>query len=337
MLRIHFTSEDLRRVTVANGTDPLWDVLLSLHVLQDRRAPLLFDSWKSKVRAARIPSIRLLTELAPPWGYSPDFLTPGRGEDSFEAQLDVLLSTPRSLLHNDLAKLAGVGSSTKRTSTWTSTWTRSLALGDPDALRTLGTALTTYHRLALKPYEKTIRAQTEVDRGLRGQALMAGGVDRLLADLHPRLVWRSPILHIPVYAERDVRLEGRGLVLVPSLFCRIQPITLGDSLRPPVLVYPLSASIGLLRSDHEGGRKGISPIVALLGGTRAAILEAAVTDGGDNTTNLAQRLGVAAPVVSRHTAVLRQAGLIETRRSGGSVRHRVTGLGLALLNGRLPV
>jgi DNA-binding transcriptional ArsR family regulator len=45
---------------------------------------------------------------------------------------------------------------------------------------------------------------------------------------------------------------------------------------------------------------------------------------------------VADPVVSRHSAILRAAALVESRRHGGSVWHRTTGLGIALLNGELP-
>jgi hypothetical protein len=41
-------------------------------------------------------------------------------------------------------------------------------------------------------------------------------------------------------------------------------------------------------------------------------------------------------VVSRHAAVLRTAGLLETHRDGQAVRHHVTELGLAVLNGRMP-
>jgi hypothetical protein len=80
MLRIHFTDEDLRRITVALDSDPLWDLLLSLHVLQDRENPLVFDEWRRRTRAASPMATRLLAELAPPRGYSPDFLTPGRGD-----------------------------------------------------------------------------------------------------------------------------------------------------------------------------------------------------------------------------------------------------------------
>lgn len=327
MLRIHFTSADLRRVTIAAASDPLWETLLSLHVLQDNGSSIAFRGWRRRVHAARSGSVRLLAELARPWGYSPDFLTPGRGEADFETQLDRVLSTPGQRLRQDLGSLAE--------ESLPSTWTTSLARGETAALRRLGEALTTYHRLALVPYQDAIRTQVEADRARRAQTLLSGGVDQLLAKLHPRVVWQAPVLRIAVYANQDIHLEGRGLVLVPSLFCRIQPITLMDVNRSPVLVYPLSPSLDWL-SDPVTGPERVrsSAIVDLLGSTRAAILEAAA--GGGTTSDVARRADVSAPVVSRHTAVLRAAGLLETRRHGAAVWHRVTGLGIALLNGDLP-
>jgi DNA-binding transcriptional ArsR family regulator len=123
-------------------------------------------------------------------------------------------------------------------------------------------------------------------------------------------------------------------VLVPSFFCRIQPITLMDTNRPPVLVYPLSPRLGWLRPAPSGeDQDDTEPIVALLGRTRANVLDAAAVGG--TTTELALRVGVALPVISRHTSVLREAGLLGTRREGGSVRHHVTQLGMSLLNGEL--
>ncbi|MER5887630.1 helix-turn-helix domain-containing protein [Streptomyces sp. NPDC001941] len=329
MLRIHFTSEDLRRVVVADEPDPLWDVLLSLHMLQERDTSLTFDEWRRRTRAASAPHARILAELARPWGYSPDFLTPGRGDLCFEEQLDRLLCTPRRRLGRDMHRLAD--------ETPLSPWAKALAVGDGAAMRRLGTALTEYRRTALTPYEDITRVHVLADRERRAASLLAGGVDQLLAELHPRIRWNPPVLELPVYADQEVHLEGRGLVLVPSLFLRIQPITLLDPEMPPVLVYPLPPRVGWLSADN--GREGGAPqprdvLVTLLGRTRAAVLEAAANVG--TTTELARSLGVALPVVSRHTAVLREAGLLATHRDGGTVRHSVTGLGLALLNGRLP-
>ncbi|MBF6239939.1 winged helix-turn-helix transcriptional regulator [Nocardia otitidiscaviarum] len=68
---------------------------------------------------------------------------------------------------------------------------------------------------------------------------------------------------------------------------------------------------------------------ALLGATRAAVLEA-VADGG-STTELALRLGISPSSASEHAAVLRGAGLITSTRTRNQVRHRLTPLGAALL------
>ncbi|GLF95391.1 ArsR/SmtB family transcription factor [Streptomyces yaizuensis] len=330
MLRIHFTGDDLRKVTMADGFDPLWEVLLSLHMVQEPdHGHLAFSEWRRTIRPLLrdSPPLRMLTELARPWGYSPDFLTPGRGNEGFEAQLDRVLTTPHTRLRMELSQLAEESPP--------SPWTRALGSGDPGALRQLGDAMVEYHRRALLPYEGAMRAHAEADRARQARAILGGGVDRLLSQLHPRVVWEAPVLQMPVYADQDIHLGGRGIVLVPSYFCRIQPITLMDGDQPPVLVYPISPPLGrLIRDPMRPGHDGSEPVVALLGRTRAAVLEAAARTG--TTTELAGRVGVAPPVVSRHTAVLRKAGLLETHREGGAVRHRITALGIALLNGDLP-
>jgi DNA-binding transcriptional ArsR family regulator len=327
MLRIHFTGSDLRRITVAPNSDPLWDVLLSLHVLQDRANSVVFDEWRRRTWTAAPVPIRILAELAPPWGYSPDFLTPGRGDAELGVLMDTVMSTPREHLSHDLAELAQVRRPTR--------WTTRLADGDPKALRQLAAVAAEYHRLALLPYQDSIDALVKADRDRRAQALLAGGVDRLLSSLHPRCIWEAPVLQVPIYADRDLHLAGRGLVLVPSLFCRIQPITLLVNDRPPVLVYPLSPRLGWLRATGRTDDPELSPVGSLLGSTRARILDAATVRG--TTSELAGRVGVGMPVVSRHTAALRAAGLLSSQRHGGSVTHSVTALGMAVLNRELPM
>src|SRR5438876_12229110 len=48
------------------------------------------------------------------------------------------------------------------------------------------------------------------------------------------------VVRYPVH--RDLRLDGRGLRLVPSFFCRGTPVALADPELPPTLVYPLDHS-----------------------------------------------------------------------------------------------
>jgi hypothetical protein len=77
MLRIHFTDADLTRVRLAGCPDALWEVLLGLHAMQNGDHPLVLRSWRRRAtRTIPRAQARLLFELAPPVGYSPDFLTP---------------------------------------------------------------------------------------------------------------------------------------------------------------------------------------------------------------------------------------------------------------------
>ena len=42
-------------------------------VFQDRAAPLAFRPWRGRVRDRLTAAVRPLLDLAPPYGYSPDF------------------------------------------------------------------------------------------------------------------------------------------------------------------------------------------------------------------------------------------------------------------------
>jgi DNA-binding transcriptional ArsR family regulator len=68
---------------------------------------------------------------------------------------------------------------------------------------------------------------------------------------------------------------------------------------------------------------------ALLGATRSAVLRS--VDRGATTSQLARRLGTSLSSVSRHAAVLRDAGLITSHRYDKTVLHALTPLGVAIL------
>jgi len=91
---------------------------------------------------------------------------------------------------------------------------------------------------------------------------------------------------------------------------------------PAVLVYP--ANRDARPTHHERS------LAALLGRTRAAVLATLVT--GHTTTQLAQRVGISLASASEHAAVLREAGLVASRRTGGTMLHTLTPLGSRLLH-----
>jgi hypothetical protein len=62
-----------------------------------------------------------------------------------------------------------------------------------------------------------MHAPIQADRVPRSQALLAGGVDRLLRNLHPQVTWRPPVLQVFNYEDHDIFLQGRGLILLPFI------------------------------------------------------------------------------------------------------------------------
>ncbi len=46
MFRIHFTTADLLRTRIARDPDPMWEVVLSLHVLRTRGREVHLGPWR---------------------------------------------------------------------------------------------------------------------------------------------------------------------------------------------------------------------------------------------------------------------------------------------------
>jgi DNA-binding transcriptional ArsR family regulator len=322
MLRIHFTAEDLSRITLASEPDPLWEVLLSLHLLQDSSAEVIYGKWRQQtVRQAPKQYLRRLVELAPARGYSPDFLTPATKHENFDDALETLVSTGGTTVLNQVDYLMKRRAPTP--------WTKALATGDRTAMQQLGADVRAYHEAAIAPYWPSIRQQVTADRAARAEAMADRGVEYLLANLHPRVRWEAPVLQILDFVDTDVYLDGRGLRLQPSFFCWQAPTKLRDGDLPPVLVFPTRPTPGQLHLGDTG--QPIASLSALLGRTRAEAL--AVIGDGRTTSEVAQLCKVSLPAASQQTAVLRAAGLITTRRTGPAVRHELTTLGRQLLNG----
>ena len=332
MISIIFTRDDLTRIRLAESPDPMWEVLLSLHLLQSRPTSPALRQWRATARRQLTPAVRPLVELAPAYGYSPDFLTPSGGAEGLDAGIDGLLSTRPAQLQTDLRRLAG----------WRtpSVWTRDLATGDLRSLRVLTDAVRHYHRVAVAPYWPQIRATVDADRAARSRAMAGQGLEGMIGSLHPDLRWRPPVLEVHGFkVTREIHLDGRGLRIIPSYFCWEEPTLLRDPELPPVLVYPVDQRPPLFDSTEPYGAPGSlqphgtpsQPLAALLGRTRAAVLEA-VSDGC-TTTELAQRVGVSAATASQHASILRAAGLINTRRIGAAVLHTLRPLGADVLAG----
>jgi DNA-binding transcriptional ArsR family regulator len=143
------------------------------------------------------------------------------------------------------------------------------------------------------------------------------------------------VLETPYVDERDLHLNGRGLLLVPSFFCWGKPVTFIDPNMPPTLVYPIQHDLMWMEQGDTPARRGDRELTALLGTTRAAVLYT-IAEGPFSTTEVAKRLRISPPSASEHATVLREATLVTTQRHGNMSLHSITPLGVALLDGLLP-
>jgi DNA-binding transcriptional ArsR family regulator len=317
VLRIHISGEDLARIRIAERPDPMWETVLSAHRFRDRRGPHVYGEWRERARQ-RIGALPgTLRALVPTRGYFPDFLTPTEGSDGWEAALDAVCSTPRRQLEAELARVeAGQQRALPR-------WARALAAGEREVVERLAADLVRYHRevVANTAVWPRVEAEVDADRAVRVRNLLSGGAEGLLRGLRPVLRWNPPVLEADYPVDRDVRPEGRGLLLIPSYFCSRNPVAYADPALPPVLVYPIEHT-SRPASDHAAlGR--------LLGSTRARVLRC--IEQGTTTGELARRARVSPASASQHASVLREAGLVVSVRRGNEVLHTLTPLGAGLL------
>ncbi|MFG2146435.1 winged helix-turn-helix domain-containing protein [Streptomyces sp. NPDC048696] len=325
--RIHFTLQDLARTRVSETPLPLLELELAVRALQDRSQPARLDAWRRQARAGMSAQARMALSLMPAVGSTPDFLSPteaGTPEDVLE---HVRATSPRQI-QADLADAAEHRS--------LPTWARHLA-DDVSLFHEVCTGLSELHASLLGPLWPQLTADFMADRTVRSRHLLTGGVERLLAQANPQWMrWNPPVLEVRMIngADRDLHLEGEGIVLVPSAFCAR---TIVISPAPFFLTYPALHDQPLRQFtalSPEAEPASAAAVPALLGRTRAAVLTAIAEHPGCSTKELATLTATAPASASEHATVLREAGLIRTLRHRNTALHSPTPLGLALLNAR---
>ncbi|MEV6831595.1 helix-turn-helix domain-containing protein [Amycolatopsis sp. NPDC051102] len=324
LLRIHFTSEDLGRLRLARATDWLWEVVLSLHVLQSPGPDLVFDPWRQRSASMISPDVvGFLNSVNPCARYFPDFLTPVTETGDIAAGIDAVRCTPRTQFSVQLTELARTRVLPPRV--------QLLSTGDKDAVADVCRALRAYYDAVVAPFRPQIDRRLAEVRAEYARTVATGGSEALLRSLGPGCEWRPPLLLVRYPHDADLHLDGRGLLLIPSFYCVRTPVTLFDRELPPVLVLPIRHDPRWI-SGTGPCAAGAGTLSDLLGDTRARILGLAGNDALATGT-IAGKLRISAQTISYHTRILRDAGLIASHRDGASVVHHLTPMGLALLNG----
>lgn len=326
-MRIHFTRLDLARTQLADGPDPMWETVNSLQALQGRYGQAELRQWRSQtaqdLRGSGLagPVRHKLFTLVPHAAYFPDLVTPLEGALGIDVGIEAMLSTPRTRIAMEIDRLRPDRAARARLA--------DLRAGRASDLTAWGGLVRSYYRSTVDRIGDQIAAAVDRDLAVRRAAIHTGGVDGLLASYEPLMRWRYPVLELLSHPSgRDVHLQGRGVRLIPSYFCRTHPLTVYDGSLPQVVVYPVR------HTTDAGAVDGTQALARLLGETRASVLIS--IHQGCGTVLLARRVGISAPAVSHHVSVLRDAGLVTSSRTGTTVRHTRSRLGDALIRRYAP-
>ncbi|MFE0642876.1 DUF5937 family protein [Streptomyces sp. NPDC058877] len=320
---LHFGEADPLRIRFA--ISPLWETHSAVRVLARPQKQGYHLPWMRRIAgAARELDLGPLQLLMPLSGHSPDFLYPPPlgPAAAFEEEITAVRETDPALALDDferaLADTPGAAS--------TAEGRRMLADPAGAVLRLADLLLAAWEALVAPDWPR-LRALLEADVAYHSRRLAEGGLERLLGELHPAFAWDATTATLTVaYRGEHIRpLAGRGLVLMPSVFTWPDVVSGFDPPWQPTVVYP-ARGIGGLWS--EAGDRTPEALSRLLGPVRADVLCA--LDEPMGTTALAHRLGRAPSSVSAHLAVLRDAGLLASRRYGHQVLYERTPLGIAV-------
>src|SRR5215469_9696145 len=238
----------------------LSEITFSVRALR-RRDVSGFEPWRGDTRPRLTRHMRPLLDLVPAHGWIPDFLEPAPA-GRLPGALDAVRAASAAEVDFDLARIAAERRPPPTAQT--------LAADQNHALDRLAEAVLAYHHVAVAPYWRPIAAAFDAARAARARTLTDGGLDLLLATLHPRIRWNPPVLELAGYRDGEhLDLDGRGLlinlgVVAPSPRASVIVTPAG---RAPVLLAPTWERPSLAALDADG--VPAAGLAALLGRTRA--------------------------------------------------------------------
>jgi DNA-binding transcriptional ArsR family regulator len=305
------------------GISPGHELVHAVRVLlRPQAAPLQWGWFRTVQQQTRSEAFRLMAVICGADGYMPDFLTATpSGDMTPEEELERLREVPDEQLRLDLEKMVLRSTGARQeeiralisapgyarqviADAWQEVWAALLAPVWPQMLRLLRGDI-------------AVRARRSSDAGL---AVMA-------STLHSTVTWADEIVRVQMRQHEEiVDCAGTGLVLVPSVMMPARGCAVLTE-RPvqPTIFYPAH---GISETWHRDGADTFAALTALLGQARARlILE---LQQPLSTSECAQLTDVAVSTASHHLTVLRDAGLIDSRRTGTRVLHTRTPLGEAL-------
>ncbi|MFS0895488.1 DUF5937 family protein [Microbacterium sp. 179-I 3D3 NHS] len=291
-------------------------------LLRPERHPLQWG-WLRAVRD-RLPreSFRLLAGVIGTDGYMPDFLTTApRWDLTPEDELEALRSAPLTPMRVDLGKMVQRSSGSRQRAL------REMRADPRRARAAIAQACAEVWDAALAPVWPQLERLLRADVAVRARVIATGGIASMAGDLHEQVTWGGGAVRVSLRRHSEmVDCRGSGLVLVPSVMSSWGCMVLTEPPAQPTLFYPArGVTAGWSRDETDIA----DALGALLGPARAAILLRAGTSR--TTSQVARDAGIAVSTASHHLSVLREAGLVSSRRDGVRMLHLRTPLGEAMV------
>ena len=300
---------------------PIHEVVSLAQLMTEPRRHPLYHQWLRRRRHQLLGlDLAALTVYMADGAYRPDFLDPSplSSEPSFEEGLAALLATPAENVYAELVDATrGHRAQTRRR-----------LLEDPDRARSeAAAAVRRLWKAAVEPDWPSMRQALRTEMLDRALQVNREGLRAVAPRLHRSTAYEADTITVETSVDIDADCSD-GLILIPSLFItdRVQCTT--SDHWTPAIYYPASGRY--LWAAPATPRS----LDRLLGPTRARILAALTTPL--QTTVVARLVNVTTPTASEHLTVLRNAGLVDSSRTGRTATHELTDAGHALLHAASP-
>ena len=164
-------------------------------------------------------------------------------------------------------------------------------------------------------------ARLAADARHKRDLLARHGLEAMLAAVSPALTLTASGDRIVVdkLQDRTASASGRGLTFLPSAFSHPHLLVVHTAGCRPVLNYPILAGL----DEATVSVTGIQDRLHALDHPLRLRLIRSILRTPQTTAQLAETWMVSAPEVSRHLAVLKNAGIVTTRRQGRYVLYEV--------------
>ncbi|MGD7789401.1 ArsR/SmtB family transcription factor [Propionibacteriaceae bacterium Y1700] len=290
-------------------------------VLRPQSAPLLWG-WLRAHGSVPDGPFRLLATIIGADGYMPDFLTSTpAGDMTPEQEAARLAEVPAERLQFDLHKMVLRSTGARQEEI------RGL-IADPDHARTaIAEAWQQVWDALLEPHWPQLLRVLRADIAVRARRNSEVGLAQMAGTLHSTVTWGENSVQVEMRQHSEVvECSGTGLVLVPSVMLSTgRCAVLTEKPAQPTIFYPAH---GVSETWHHDGAEALEVLTALLGAARARlVLE---LQQPLSTSECATMINTAVSTASHHLTVLRDAGLVDSRRQGQRVLHARTPLGEAL-------